>query len=193
MEISTLQKRYGISSVKEPFRRLGSLAGVPVYGAADWKRIPVALLVTGIGLAQLTERRKPLLRRIISGFGYSGIMAGSVATHKLGHIAAGRVIGKPMDGVVLTFPAPLELYAERGTALSLQQHRIRAAGGPLANLIVGFAANRIAQRTGWCFVRATGRIHLAHTAASLAPVLGLDGDVLFRGRADGVEHWETAE
>lgn len=187
MDSGTLRERYGVSSVKQPVEQLGSLAGVPIYGAADWKRVAAALVATGASMALLFERDKRPLRRILSGVGYSAILAGSVATHKFGHIMSGRIIGEEMDGVIFTLPAPIELYAKRGRDLSLRQHQIRAAGGPLANLAVGLVTHRLASATGFCFARATARIHLAHAAGSLTPVMGLDGEVILRGRADGID------
>lgn len=180
-----LINRYGIATIKQPVVRLGDLIGVPVYGAADWQLLPAAIAAAGLAGGMIAGPGKGPLGNVVVGLGYGAMLAGSMVVHQLGHISTGRAIGQGMDGIVLQFPVPIELYAKRGKDVSLQTHRLRAIGGPMANLAVGLFARAISKRTGGRLGKATAFIYLAHAAGSLLPIKGLDGEVLWLGRADG--------
>ena len=179
-----LINRYGIATIRQPVVRLGELAGVPVYGAADWQLLPAAIAATGIAGGMIAGPGKGFLGNVVVGLGYGAMLAGSMAVHQLGHISTGRAIGQGMDGIVLQLPFPVELYAKRGRDVSIDTHRIRAIGGPMANLAVGLFARGISKRTGGRLGKATAFIHLAHAAGSLLPIKGLDGEVLWLGKAN---------
>lgn len=183
MDQVELINRYGISTIKQPVVRLGQLAGIPVYGAADWQLLPAAIAATGIAGGMIAGPGKGFFGNVVVGLGYGAMLAGSMVVHQLGHISSGRAVGQQMDGIVLQFPVPIELYAKRGRDVSIDTHRIRAIGGPMANLAVGLFARGISKRTGGRLGKATAFIHLAHAAGSLLPLKGLDGEVLWLGKS----------
>ena len=184
MDQVEMMNRYGIATIKQPVVRLGQLAGVPVYGAADWQLLPAAIAATGLAASMIAGPGKGFLGNVVVGLGYGAMLAASMTVHQLGHISTGRAIGQQMDGIVLQFPVPIELYAKRGQDVSLRTHRIRAIGGPMANIAVGLFARGISKRTGGRLGKATAFFHLAQAAGSLLPIKGLDGDVLWLGKAD---------
>lgn len=55
--------------------------------------------------------------------------------HALGHIVGGRVVGSPMDELLLTATRGANLYRGDQAALPGRVHLGRALGGPLLNLI----------------------------------------------------------
>src|SRR6478609_451325 len=109
-----LINRYGITTIRQPVVRLGELAGTPVYGAADWQMLPAAIAAAGLAGGMIAGPGKGFLGNIVVGLGYGAMLAGAMTVHQLGHISTGRAIGQQMDGLVLQFPVPIELYAKRG-------------------------------------------------------------------------------
>jgi len=184
LDAAELSTTYGVADIKQPVMYLKNLLGVPVYGAADWKLLPAAIAGTGIVVAELIGPGRGIFAKAIVGLGYGAVLAGATAIHQIGHITTGQAIDAEMDAIVLTFPRPAELYEHRGSSVPMDVHRIRAAGGPMANLAVGLLARGISRKTGGRIGKATAFINLTFALGSLIPILGNDGEVLFLSKVD---------
>ena len=89
---------------------------------------------------------RPFLLRLWTGFWGMLVMLGSEWCHNLAHAAAARAIGKPMDELHVYAGMPRVVYHNLNDAtVTPRQHILRAAAGPLFNLIalaVAWAARR---------------------------------------------------
>ena len=184
LDAAELRTTYGATDVRQPVVHLTNLLGVPVYGAADWKLLPAAIAGAGIVIAELIGPGRGILGKAVVGLGYGAMLAGAAAVHQIGHISTGQAIDAEMDAIVLRLPRPAELYEHRGRSVPMDVHRIRAAGGPMANLAVGLFACGISRKTGGRIGKATAFINLAFALGSLIPIAGNDGEVLFLKKVD---------
>ena len=184
LDAADLRTTYGVTDIMQPVVYLKSLLGVPVYGAADWKLLPAAIAGTGIVVAELIGPGRGILGKAIVGLGYGAMLAGAAAIHQIGHISTGQAIDAEMDAIVLKLPRPAQLYEHRGASVPMDVHRIRAAGGPMANLAVGLFARGISRKTGGRIGKAAAFINLSFALGSLIPIMGNDGEVLFLEKVD---------
>jgi hypothetical protein len=109
------------------------LNGVPVQvPAAYWGDVGVL----GGGLVWLAGRRHPERgwsgRLLVGGLGLALVVAADVG-HVLGHTVSARLAGAPMDRVRVALGIPRTLYDDN--AVPPGTHRMRALGGPAANLL----------------------------------------------------------
>ena len=179
LDAAELRAKYGVTDIMQPVVYLKSVLGVPVYGSADWKLLPTAIAGTGIVVAELIGPGRGILGKAIVGLGYGAMLAGAAAIHQIGHISSGQAIDAEMDAIVLKLPRPAELYEHRGSSVPMDVHRIRAVGGPMANLAVGLFAHGISKKTGGRMGKVTAFINLTFALGSLIPIMGNDGEVLF--------------
>jgi hypothetical protein len=109
------------------------LNGVPVQvPAAYWGD----LLVLAGGLVWLAGRRHPERGWggwvLLGGLGLALAVAADLG-HVLGHTVSARLAGAPMDRVLVALGIPRTLYDDN--AVPPGTHRMRALGGPAANLL----------------------------------------------------------
>ena len=144
------------------------LNGVPVQvPAAYWGDV----LVLGGGLVWLAGRHHPERgwdrRLLVGGLGLALAVTADLG-HVLGHTISARLAGAPMDRVRVALGIPRTLYDDN--AVSPGTHRLRALGGPAANLL-GLLLSLL-------WHRAT---HPATAARDLADVSCLGHGLLFCG------------
>src|SRR5689334_19782754 len=144
------------------------LNGVPVQvPAAYWGD----LLVLGGGLVWLAGRRRPERgwggRVLVGGLSLALAVSADLG-HVLGHTVSARLAGAPMDRVLVALGIPRTLYDDN--AVPPGTHRLRALGGPVANLL-GLLLSLLWRRA----------THPGSAARDLADVSCLGHGVLFFG------------
>lgn len=104
----------------------------------------------------------------------------SVYLHSIGHIIGGKLVGAPMDELLLTMTRQVNIY-HGPQEFPSRVHLARAMGGPIANIVFG-----ITLLVGWLTVGGiplavlgVGNI-LGGLAAALLPIPSVDGEILYR-------------
>lgn len=120
------------------------------------------------------------------GVAYGLLLWLTNAVHTLGHVAASRMAGTPMDAVVITSTRDVTVY--RGAKREVPEgiRVIRSMGGPLANALLALAAlagaAAISGSAGGFspWLRMFGVFNLCVAAWTLSPVPTMDGWVVWR-------------
>ncbi len=122
------------------------------------------------------------LHRIAVGTGCGALLWLTGVVHTLGHMAAARVAGTPMDAVVLTSTRDVNVYRGAKRSVPERVRVVRSMGGPLANAAVGAAAMAVGVpmdgAVGW--LRIFGVFNLCIAAWTLLPVPTMDGWIVWR-------------
>lgn len=146
------------------------------------------LIAVGQVLARTLPGRGPR-HGTADGAALSALTGVSILTHQLGTIAAARMVGAPMQGVVFTSTLAYNTYPDE-PPLPARVHMTRALAGPAGNLAVGLAAltlRRAFPRSRALSYLAT--VNLVFTAAAMAPLPTMDGGAALRAwrqlRAEG--------
>ena len=86
----------------------------------------------GRGQSERTRRKRVKLAALATP-----LVAGVEWCHNLAHTAAAQAVGKPADEFKLLFGTPRLVFRElNDSSITPRQHIIRAAGGPLLNLLL---------------------------------------------------------
>jgi Zn-dependent protease len=122
------------------------------------------------------------LQRIAVGTGYGALLWVTGVVHTLGHVAAARVAGTPMDAVVLTSTRDVDVYRGAKRSVPERVRVVRSMGGPLANAAVGAAALAVGVpmdgAAGW--LRTFGVVNVCIAVWTLMPVPTMDGWIVWR-------------
>lgn len=120
------------------------------------------------------------------GSGYGLLLIAANLVHTLGHMAAGRLAGSPMETNVLTSTRDVNVYREPGASAPPGRRRMRSLGGPTANLVVGVAALAAARAFGSRWALTFGVTNAAVALWTLLPLPTMDGWIVWRAeRAPG--------
>ncbi len=161
--------------------RLFSVLGTPFYLTPDaWQFLPKVVLV-GVLVALMLNRASGWRSVLILGVVYGLLFVLTYLLHTLGHIISAREVDAPMQANVFTGNRQVNIYAPGDYPPSV--HVGRAIGGPLMNLTLATFAFVL-----WAFIPGWGTLVFAGAnlivgAGALLPIDGLDGGVLWRGRA----------
>ena len=158
-------------------RPIGHVLGVQVASTRGWWVLPLLILGAGQVLGRLLGKRKHSVR---SGIAFSALLGAASAVHQAGHIASARVVGAPMDTLLVTPIRVYTLYDDAGKQIARGQNMGRAIGGPAANIATGFTALGCSLHFRQRYLRAFGIISILTGIAALVPVAGNDGEALFR-------------
>jgi hypothetical protein len=174
--------RYAILENLDTVRRIpaGRVLGVPV-SVTPWLWLgPVVFFGLGLALNAALPLGQAARQ---AGWLAAGIEI-STLIHALGHILGGRLVGSPMDELLLTALRGVNIYRGEQAALPGRVHLARAAGGPALNLIACAAAAWLAPLAG---AGPAGQV-LAQVASTslfmglggLLPLPSVDGEVIWR-------------
>jgi hypothetical protein len=134
-------------------------------------------------------RRHPersFLLKVWTGFWGMIVLLGSEWCHNLAHAAAARAIGKPMDELHVYFGMPRVVYHDiNDSTVTPRQHILRAAAGPLFNLLVLLLA-RVAR--GFTRPNSPARdiadvavaMNATIAGGGMMPIPGIDGGAMLK-------------
>jgi Zn-dependent protease len=127
----------------------------------------------------------PVIQAVFGGFFAALLHYASELWHNLGHAAAARRTGKPMEGVLFWGFLATSLYPRDEGQLPREVHIRRALGGPLASLLLSLAlgALALALHTGggvvwWLAVFLFFDNLLVYTLGAFLPLRFLDGGTI---------------
>ena len=147
---------------------------------------PLFWIALGIVIAASQEHSERGWSCVPRGAGYGLLLIATNLVHTLGHIAAGRLAGSPMETNVLTSTRDVNVYREPGASAPPGRRRMRSLGGPGANVAVGVAALAAARTFGSRWALMFGVMNAAVALWTLLPIPTMDGWVVWRaGRALG--------
>lgn len=121
-----------------PRKRLFCLLGIPVdFTPLAWINpllmLPLALLLTFVFYPAV-----PLIQRAGWTVLWILLMQLTFWTHSIGHIISGKIVGAPMDSLLITATRQVNIYNGDQRQYPPRVHMLRAAGGGIANIAVGF-------------------------------------------------------
>ncbi len=116
----------------------------------------------------------------LNGLWVGVLVVASLYMHSIGHIVGGKLVGAPMDELLLTMTRQVNVY--RGAQdYPSKVHLARAMGGPIGNILLGLVL-----LAGWLLlgglplvVMGVGNI-AGGLGAALAPIPTVDGEILYR-------------
>lgn len=175
----------GIVEDLETVRRipLGRLLGVPVAATPLVWVGPLLAIGQGALLSLLQPGRSRGERLAI---GVAVGLAGEITNlaHAAGHVAGGRLVGSPMDELLLTATRIANLYHGDQTGAPPRVHLGRALGGPAANAALAalLALPAVVLPAGPVrrFVRLLAAMNAATSLLALLPIPSVDGEVVWR-------------
>jgi len=177
-----------VEDIHAPTRkRLFTFGGVSVEATRyAWLAVP-GYIAVGVLFAALGRFGGSLSTALLTG---SALGAGLYLTnsiHSLGHIVAGRIVGSPMDVLLLTATRDVTLYASTTGSPTKRARIVRSLGGPVFNLLAGAAAFAAAVIFTSEWVRFLSLANVAVGLWTLCPVPTLDGWVIW-GQIFGDRH-----
>lgn len=108
----------------------------------------------------------------------------STLIHQLGHILGGKLVGSPMDELLLTATRGYNIYWGDQSRTASYVHLGRALGGPILNLVVGhsLAAMLVVVPSGLLYdlLASLASISLLFGYGSFLPLPSVDGWVIWR-------------
>ena len=146
--------------------------------------LPVSQAIIWGLFSRASRRRNPgrsWLRAGLEGFCQMAVMLGSEWGHNLAHLAASHLVRKPMDQFRIQLGMPRCVYHRLNDPdVTPREHKARALGGPIFNLLVlPFAclARRLTKPNTIAGVTArTARdTNIFLSLVSLLPIPGIDG------------------
>jgi len=144
-----------------------------------WRAIPINLIVGFIGTLVFMPFADAVTRLIYTVlFGILLIATNSV--HSVGHILSGKMVGAPMDELLITASRHVNIYRNEPPNLPSQVHLGRALGGPVLNIAVGLLVLIVALGIGSAGLLFFSVSNLAFGISALFPVQSFDGEVIWR-------------
>lgn len=140
---------------------------------------PLSWSILGLALAIASQRDEDGTGVLIAGLGYAAVLYAANIIHSLGHIIAGRVVGAPVEIVLVTSTRDVIIYRQAGAAAPSRGRLGRALGGPAANLVLGCALILAGHLTEVPWAGAAGLLNAGVAIWTLMPVPSLDGWVIW--------------
>ncbi len=132
----------------KPVRVIARIFGTPLaVQGLNW--LPLnQLLFWGLFIVQSLRRHPgwPVWRYLGLGGLKMAVLLGSEWCHNLAHVAAARVVGRPVDRMRIILGMPVLLYDEpEHPSVTPRQHLARSFGGPLCNMML-WVLSKVFQR-----------------------------------------------
>lgn len=174
-----------LEDTTQPRRRLFTALGVE-WWATRWAWAgPFFWLALGWAVAWAANPGAS--QALPSGLACGALLWLANLTHTLGHVAASRAVGTPLDAVVITSTRDVTVYRGAKRTAPPGVRALRSLGGPLANALAGVVAVGLGAGpptpggaeagTPWLLV--FGVLNLGVAAWTLAPVPTLDGWIVW--------------
>jgi Zn-dependent protease len=171
-----------------PIKTVGHVFGTPVIVIGHtW--LPIIEILAWLGLTWFIGKQHPtrsLRRRAVNAALAMPVLLGSEWLHNLAHVAAARLVDRPMDALRVAWGMPLCVYYDiNDRQVKPRQHIFRALGGPILNSCLALAAIVLRRRTR---PGSTGRevadlavsTNLFLGTVSLLPIAGIDGGPILK-------------
>ena len=160
-------------------RRLFRFHGVEVMATPyAWFSLPF-FCILGVLIAFGQRPENPVTNMILVGLEYGLLLYLTNVLHSLGHILAAKIVGAPMQVLLLTGTRDVTLYNKDDPGPSKWMLIGRSLGGPVANMIAGFVALGLWSLFSDAWSLSFCVFNFAIAAWTLFPVPSMDGWVIW--------------
>jgi Zn-dependent protease len=184
--------------VKRPFLVFEDIRTTPrrrlfTFLGTEWQATPYASLslpfwcLLGILTALVGERGTSAEEDLLIGLGYGVLLAVANAIHSLGHVFASKLVGAPIDAILITATRNINLHLKDQSGYSRVLHISRSLGGPLLNIAAGLISFGIAKLAGGGWLEVFALSNVVIGIFTLIPLPSLDGWVIW-GELLGFRH-----
>ena len=162
-----------------PRRRIFRFLGVEVMATPyAWLSVP-CFCVPGVLIAFGQRPENAAAGTVMVGLEYGLLLYLTNVLHSLGHVLAAKIVGAPMEVLLLTATRDVTLYRKAEPGPSKWMFIGRSLGGPVANMLVGFIALGIWYRFSASWSLSFCVINFAIAACTLCPIPSTDGWVVW--------------
>lgn len=160
-------------------RRLFRAFGVTWLATRYAWMSPLAWVTLGIAMAFAGRRDADDTPLLLAGVGYGVVLYVANALHSVGHIMSGRLVGTPVEAVIMTSTRDVILYTRPGAVAPPRCRCGRALGGPVANASVGCALIVASHWANTPWITMAGVVNVGVAVWTLTPLPTLDGSVIW--------------
>ena len=143
-----------------------------------WLSVPFFLLI-GILVAVMQSDDRQAGAFLPLGAAYGLILFGSNLLHSIGHILAGKIVGAPNGGLIITSTFHINYHRCDPAVCSRWTHIGRSLGGPLANLTLAAIAMVLHALVGGPWSDFLAKANLIVGIWLLLPLPAIDGWVIW--------------
>lgn len=163
-----------------PRIHLFTLSGVPWEATPQaWRSIPQNLIGGFLG-TYIFMPGADIVTRLIYGVIFGALLIAANSIHSIGHILGGKIVGAPMDELLVTASRHVNIYRNDPPDLPSRVHLGRALGGPALNIAVGIIVLAVALLIGSAGLLFFSVANLGFGISALFPIPSLDGEVIWR-------------
>lgn len=181
--------------------RLKTVSYSPLFSAAGvdcsvtrhaWLCVPF-FLAFGALLAFLQHPKLSTTTILLPGSIFGLVLFLSNMLHSAGHVIAGKMIGAPHGGLIITATFHINYHHCVPGICSRWTHIARSSGGPLVNLMLGGIAFGLRSAYEWTWLDFAAKANLIIGTWLLLPIPSFDGWVIwgeligFRRRLPGAD------
>ena len=164
-----------------PRRRFFRFLGVEVMTTPyAWYSVPF-FCILGILIAFGQHPETIGATTVAAGVEYGLLLYFTNVVHSLGHILAAKLVGAPMEVLLLTGTRDVKLYRKADPEPSRWMYIGRSLGGPLNNVLIGYIALGFWHATSFAWLLSLCVFNFAIAAWTLCPVPSMDGWVIWGG------------
>jgi Zn-dependent protease len=135
-------------------------------------------------LLNMLNWRISLADRVYQALVFTIAVETTTVLHAFGHILSGKLVGSPMDELLITATRDINLYHGDQSRIPGYVHLVRSIGGPIFNLFVAGICAVIATRVGLGFwlalVTSLVATNLFFGLGGFLPLPSIDGEVIWR-------------
>jgi Zn-dependent protease len=177
-----------IDDIRSPRRTfLFTMAGVRIEATRHAWMAPITWLVFGLLIAALDGDRGSVVSVVAKAAVYAAALYLANVLHSIGHIVGGRIVGAPMDILLLTSTRDVTLYLTDPSTYPVGVRVGRSLSGPAANIVVALLCFSMTAPLRAAWLESVAVVNLAVGLWTLCPIPTMDGWViwrsLFRGRS----------
>lgn len=151
-----------------------------------WKATPMAWrsilpnLIGGFLATFIFMPGADLFMRLVYGVIFGALLIAANTVHSIGHILSGKMVGAPMDELLVTASRHVNIYRNDPPDLPSRVHLGRALGGPVLNIAVGIMVLIVGLVIGSAGLLFFSVANLGFGISALIPVPSFDGEVIWR-------------
>jgi Zn-dependent protease len=157
------------------------MAGVRIEATRHARMAPITWLVFGLLIAALDGDSGSAVSIALKAAVYAAALYLANVLHSLGHIVAGRIVGAPMDILLLTSTRDVTLYLADPSTYPVGVRARRSLGGPAANVVVALLCFSMTAPLKAPWLESFAVVNLAVGLWTLCPIPTMDGWVIWRG------------
>jgi hypothetical protein len=182
-----------VEDIRSPRRTLlFTIAGVRIEATRYAWIAPITWLAFGLLIAVLDARSGSIVPLIMNAIIYGTALYSANVLHSVGHIIAGRMVGAPMDVLLLTSTRDVTLYLADPLSYAVWVRGGRSLGGPVSNLGAAVVCFSLRTLLGAPWLESFAVVNVGVGLWTLCPIPTMDGWViwrgLFRGRTRAKHH-----